>query len=134
MSPGAEPDPGAEGREEPHPAGADAPGGGGAPLRRTGTCGHAQQRLHTNLPLQAAIFLLLVAGHERGGGGGWLGGDEQDIEGVTVAIEETEDEEILLFFFALKRNGSSTLGSSWDLSTLVNAAGPAFAQMSALVC
>lgn len=69
LSPGAEPDPGAEGREEPHPAGADAPGGGGTPLRRTGTCGHAQQRLHTNLPLQAAVFLLLVTGHKWGGWG-----------------------------------------------------------------
>lgn len=61
LSPGIEPDPGAEGRKEPHPAGADAPGGSGAqPLRRPGTCGHTWQRLHTNLPLQAPLFLLLV--------------------------------------------------------------------------
>lgn len=79
LSPGVEPDPGAEGREEPHPAGADAPGGGGAPLRRAGTRGHPRQRLHTNLPLQAALFLLLVVGHVRGG---------VDIKGITVAIEE----------------------------------------------
>lgn len=68
LSPGAEPDPGPEGREEPHPAGADAPGGGGAPLRRAGTRGHPRQRLHTNLPLQAALFLLLVVGPARGRG------------------------------------------------------------------
>lgn len=37
-------------------------------------------------------------------------------------------------FFALERNGSCILGSFWDLSTLVNTAEPAFAQMSALVC
>lgn len=30
LSPGVEPDPGTEGRQEPHPAGADASGGGGA--------------------------------------------------------------------------------------------------------
>ena len=63
LSPGVEPDPGAEGREEPHPAGADAAGGGGAqPLGRPGTRGHSWQRLHTNLPLQAALFLLMVVG------------------------------------------------------------------------
>lgn len=72
LSPGVEPDPGAEGRQEPHPAGADAPGGGGAPLRGAGTCGHPRQRLHTNLPLQAAVFLLLVVGHVRAGRGGGL--------------------------------------------------------------
>lgn len=61
LSPGVEPDPGAEGREEPHPVSADAPRGSGAqPLGRPGTCGHTWQRLHTNLPLQAALFLLLV--------------------------------------------------------------------------
>lgn len=61
LSPGAEPDPGTEGREEPHPAGSDAPGGSGAqPIRRPGTCGHTRQRLHTNLSLQASLFLLLV--------------------------------------------------------------------------
>lgn len=76
MFPGAEPDPGAKGWKEPHPAGADAPGRGGAPLRRTGTCGHAQQRLYTNLPLQAAVFLLLVAGHQRVGGGRGAGAVE----------------------------------------------------------
>lgn len=61
LSPGAEPDPGTEGREEPHPAGSDAPGGSGAqPIRRPGTRGHTRQRLHTNLSLQASLFLLLV--------------------------------------------------------------------------
>lgn len=61
LSPGVEPDPGAEGRKEPHPAGADAPGGSGAqPLRQPGTRGHTWQRLHANLPLQAAFLLLLV--------------------------------------------------------------------------
>lgn len=41
LPPGVEPDPGAEGRKEPYPAGADAPGGGGAqPLGRPGTRGH----------------------------------------------------------------------------------------------
>lgn len=108
MCPGAKPNPSAEGREEPHPAGADAPGGGGAPLRGTGTRGHAQQRLHANLPLQAAIFYLLVARYERD-------------EGVTVAIEETKDRELLLgflfsFFVALERNGSHILGSAcWSI-------------------
>lgn len=131
LFPGAEPDPGDEGREEPHPAGADAPGGGGAPLRRTGSCGHAQQCLYTNLPLQAAVFLLVVAGHKRSGG--WGGsGDERNIEDVTVAIEEKGRRRNAFGFFALEWNGSSILWSSWDLSTLVNTAGPAFAQMSAL--
>lgn len=61
LSAGVEPDPGAEGWKEPHPAGTDAAGGGGAqPHRRTGPSGHARQRLHADLPLQAAIFLLLV--------------------------------------------------------------------------
>lgn len=68
FSPGAEPDPGAEGWEEPYPAGADAPGGGGAPFWWTGSCGHTRQRLHTNLPLQAAVLLLLVAKHKQVGG------------------------------------------------------------------
>lgn len=59
--------PGIERREEPDPAGADASGGGGAQsLRRPGTCGHTGQRLHTNLPLQAPLLLLLVV---RDGGG-----------------------------------------------------------------
>lgn len=61
LPPGVEPDPGAEGRKEPHPAGADAAGGGGAqPLGRPGPRGHPGQRLHTNLPLQAALLLVLV--------------------------------------------------------------------------
>lgn len=61
LSPGVESDPGAKGREEPHPAGTDAPGGGGAqPLGWSGTCGHTWQRLHTNLPLQASLLYLLV--------------------------------------------------------------------------
>lgn len=88
LSPGVEPDPGAEGREEPHPAGADAPGGGGAPLRGAGARGHPRQRLHSNLPLQAALFLLLVAGRARGGAG------IPDIKGVTVAMEDPEEEEV----------------------------------------
>lgn len=67
---GVEPDPGTEGRKEPHPAGADAAGGGRAqPHRRSGPSGHARQRLHADLPLQAAIFLLLVAAAGRRGRG-----------------------------------------------------------------
>ncbi|XP_061584269.1 phosphatidylinositol 4-kinase type 2-beta isoform X2 [Cololabis saira] len=58
---GVELEPSVEGREEPHPAGADAPGGSGAQqLRGPRTSRHAGKRIHTNLPLQAAFFFLLV--------------------------------------------------------------------------
>lgn len=61
MFPGAESDSGSEGREEPHPAGADAPGGGGAqPVGRPRTSRHSGQRFHTNLPLQEALLHVLV--------------------------------------------------------------------------
>lgn len=120
LSPGVEPDPGAEGREEPHPAGADAPGGGGAPLRGAGTRGHPRQRLHTNLPLQAALFLLLVVGHVRGGV------DIRDTKGVTMAIEDPEEEERLAFL-PWRRLGAA---SSRGLSTPPPLVGPA--QMSGL--
>lgn len=58
-------------------------------------------------------------------------GDERDVKGVTVAIEENEDEQMLSFFIFLPWRG---MGACWDLRTLVNTAGPAFAQMSSLVC
>lgn len=62
LSAGVEPDTGVEGREEPHPAGTNAPGGSRAqPFRWPRTRSDSGQRLHANLPLQAAIFLLLVA-------------------------------------------------------------------------
>lgn len=65
LSAGFEPDTGVEGREEPHPAGANAPGGSRAqPFRWPRTRSHSGQRIHTNLPLQAAIFLLLVVRKE----------------------------------------------------------------------
>lgn len=61
LLPDFEPDPGAERWKEPNPAGPDATGGSGAkPLRRPGSGRHTWQCLHTNLPLQASIFLLLV--------------------------------------------------------------------------
>lgn len=64
--PGVKPDPGLEGWEESHSAGADAQGGGGAqPLWRSGSRGNTGQRLHTDFPLQAALFLLMVVRKER---------------------------------------------------------------------